>query len=342
MPLSPQDALKELKEGKFSPLYFIASEEPYYTDLVTDYISEHALKPEQREFDASLLYGKDTSLVQVLKRARRFPVGERQLIVVREAQELSDFSKKDIRKRFEHYIQDPVPSTVLVFAWKHKKFDAKTKLAKLLDQSAKLVIGKRLYEDKLPMWIQQYVKQKGFSIATPATILLTEHIGLDLSRLSKELDKLFLNFEDKIQITPEHIEKYIGISRKYNVFELQKAFAEKNQKKAWTIVGTFIKNPQDHPVIPIISSLYGFFIKILLTHEYKKRYNTVNKFELAKALGVPPFFVNDYTLAIRNYSLSKTLYIITKLQEADLCSKGIQEPSDQKGLLKELTASILS
>jgi len=343
MPITPENALRDLKNGKFAPLYFIASEEPYYTDLVANYIAENALTPAQREFDATLVYGKDTKTTAVMDMARRFPVGDRQLIVVREAQDLPDFGKKDVRKRFENFVQRPVPTTILVFAWKHKKFDFSTKLAKLLDEKGILVQGKKIYENKLPDWIEQYVRSKKARINGQATLLLSEYIGMDLSRMARELDKLLLNFQgqENVQINPEHIEKYIGISRQYNVFELQKALAERNRTKAWKITQAFLKNPQDHPLIPIVSALFNFFSKVLVVHEHQRGGANVNKFELAKVLGVPPFFVTDYMLAARNFNPQKTIRVIENIQHADLGSKGIAEPTNHTAILQELVSQIL-
>lgn len=334
----PDKVLEALKAGKYSPLYFLQGDEPYYIDLITDYIEENALNNGEKGFNQTVIYGKDVQMKDILSFARRFPVmSERQTVIVREAQEVSDFNKAGARKLLESYIEKPVPSTVLVFAYKYKKLDGKTKLAKSIAKHCVLVESKKIYDNALPGWIEKYFKSKQLRTTPDASYLLAESIGNDLSRITNEIDKMLLNIDAKSLISADTISTYIGISREYNVFELQRVLGQKNVSKAYRMVNYFAENPKEHPVIPIIASLYSYFCKVLIMHQY----GAASANDLAKKLKVNPFFIKEYNLAKQKYSAGKILKIIHYLREADLQSKGINSTANDAAILKELVFKIL-
>lgn len=339
MPKTADSVLKDLKENKYSPVYFLSGDEPYYIDVISNFIEENALTDAEKGFNQNVVYGKDVSLNSVLESARQFPaMAMRRVLIVKEAQEIGELSKDAGRKRLLSYCQKAVPSTVLVFAYKNKKLTKTSKFVKELDKTAIFVDSKKLYDNKIPDWVSKYCKTKGISIQPNAMMMLSEYIGNNLSRLSNEIDKLLLNIgEDKKSIDEKIISKYIGISKEYNVFELQKSLGQKNIFKSNQIIHYFASNPKNNPVIPIISSLYQYFSKLMRVKMSKDK----SQFHLAKILKVNPFFVKDYLNAERNYRLSKLVNIIYYLHKADLQSKGIDSRLTEKQILKELIFKIL-
>ena len=344
MPKKPEEVLKDLRAGKFSPFYFLMGDESFYIDQISDYIEENALETTERSFNQTVLYGKDIQMKDVIARAKQFPVmAMRQVVIVKEAQEITDFGKEDAKKQLQNYVEKTVPTTVLVFLYKHKKLPLNTKLAKAIDKHAILVESKSLYENQVPAWIGNYLQQKKYRITPDATAWLIENVGIELSRLSNELDKLLLNFakadssSQPSQITTELVKKYIGTTKEYNVFDLQRAIAQKNGLKTHKIINAFAANPKDNPVIPIVSSLFGYFCKLILIHTHKGKSNN----ELAAILKVSPFFVKDYAAAARNYNIPKILFVLNALRIADAQSKGINSSAKDGEILRELAVRIL-
>lgn len=344
MPKKPEEILKDLRAGKFAPFYFLMGDESFYIDKIADFIEENALEDTERSFNQTVLYGKDIQMKDILARAKQFPVmAMRQVVIVKEAQEISDFGKEAAKTQLQNYAEKTVPTTVLVFLYKHKKLALNTKLAKAIDKHAILVESKALYENQIPAWIGNYLQEKKYRITPDATAWLIENVGLELSRLANELDKLLLNFgkanssTQPSQITTELVKKYIGTTKEYNVFDLQRAIAQRNGLKTHKIINTFAANPKDHPIIPIISSLFGYFCKLILIHKHKGKSNN----ELAAILKVSPFFVKDYTAAARNYNLGKILFVLNALRIADAQSKGISSSAKDGEILRELAVRIL-
>ncbi|MGF1534280.1 MAG: DNA polymerase III subunit delta [Bernardetiaceae bacterium] len=321
MPLAPERVLSELIEAKkFAPVYFLAGEENFYLDQITNWIEGQVLTPSERSFNQSVWYGKDVSLRQVLLQARQFPVmAQRQVLIVKEAQEIAELTKDAGRQLLMQYLEKPVPTTLLVFVYRHKTLTLTSKFAKALDKHAVFVYTKKLYDNQVPTWIQGYLKSKQYSASPEAVYLLSEHIGNDLSRLATELDKLFLNLPLHTRITPELVQEYVGIHKSYNIFEFQKAIGERNTEKAYRIAHYFAANPKAHPVIPLIASLFGYFTKLLLIHHSRDK----SKGHLAGLLRLPPFVVPEYVQASQRYPLDRTLFAIACLQEADMQSKGV-------------------
>jgi DNA polymerase-3 subunit delta len=340
MPLQkPEEVLKNLQQGQFQPIYFFHGEEAYFIDQLADYIEAHALPAHEQGFNQVVFYGKDLSLGQLVNQARSFPMmAERQVVLVREFQEVGDLRSEEASQILLKYIEAPLPSTILVLSHKHKSLDKRKALYKALEKKAVVVESKKLYDNQVPAWIERYVKEQGFRIGPPAVQLLFESIGNELSRLRKEIDKIAINYPEKGEITPAAIQQYVGISKEYNVFELQKALIEKNVLKANRIIRYFAGNPKDHPIIPMLAILYQLFSRLLMVHQSNDR----SEGHLAKLLGVNPYFVKDYLQALRQYSLPKTIQCIEYLRQADLQSKGVDSGSMNEGdILQELVFKIL-
>jgi DNA polymerase III subunit delta len=339
MPQSPDSVLKDLQSNKYAPIYFLQGEETFYIDRISDWIENNALDASARSFNQVILYGKDTDMAGILTNARRFPMmSDRQVVIVKEAQDIQDLGKESGASLLDNYLRNPLPSTILVFCHKHKSIDGKKKIAKALDEFAVLVNSKKLYDNQVPDWIANYIKTKGYSINPKATALLAESIGNDLNRIANETNKLLLNLKAGTEIIPDHIHQYVGISREYNVFELQKALMNRDVMKANKIINYFEADPKSNPIIPIITLLFGFFSKVLAAH------TTSDKSDkgLAALLKINPYFVKDYQVAMRSYNIMKTMEIIHYLRIADLKSKGVESGSATEGqILKELIFKIM-
>jgi DNA polymerase III subunit delta len=336
---TPDSILKDLKSNKYAPVYFLHGEEPYYIDSIADFIENNCISPGERSFNQTILYGKDVNMNTILQNARRFPMmAERQVVIVKEAQEVSDLGKEAGDNQLNTYIQKPLPSTVLVFCYKYKTLDGRKALAKNIDKYSVLVESKKIYDNKLPEWVTNYFAQKKYKINPKATILLAEFVGNNLSRLANEIDKLLINIKEGTEVNEDLIEKYVGVSKEFNVFELQQALIKKDILKANRIVNYFEANPKNNPIIPIISVLFNFFSKLLLVHAAENKAES----NLAKILGVNPYFVKDYIYGARTYPLSKVVNIIHYLRQSDLLSKGVDNASTTEGqILKELVFKVL-
>lgn len=331
--------LKHLNAGQYAPIYFLQGEEPYYVDLISDFIEKNALDESAKGFNQIILYGKDVSMSDILNNAKRFPMmSDRQVVIVKEAQNIMDLGKEAGANQLIQYCENPLASTILVFCYKHKKLDRRKAVCKSLEKHAVLLTSNKLYDNQIPEWIRDYFRLKEFKITDKSVFMLAEYIGNNLERLSNEIDKMLINFKEKVEINDHIIQKYIGISKEYNAFELQKAVAMRELVKANKIINYFESNPKSNPVIPIISLLYAFFAKLLITH------STADKSDnnLASVLKVNRFFVRDYTTAARNYPLQKVVSIIHDLRHADLQSKGVNAANLPDGqILKELVFKIM-
>lgn len=339
MASTPESVLKDLKNKKFAPVYFLQGEEPYYIDLISDFIEKNCLSESEKGFNQTILYGKDSNMSTIMQNAKRFPMmSDRQVVIIKEAQEISDLGKEAGDNMLNHYIQNPLPSTILVFCHKYKTLDARKAITKNLDKFAIVVTSKKIYDNQLPEWVASYFAEKGFKINPKASLMISEFIGNNLDRLANESDKLLINIKEKIEIDENLVEKYVGVSKEYNVFELQKALIKKDVLKANQIVNFFEANPKNNPIIPIITVLFGFFSKLLLVHAAEDKSDGA----LAKALQVNPYFVKDYLFGAKTYNLAKTVQIIKYLRQADLMSKGVDNVSATEGqILKELVFKIL-
>ncbi|MFL9843385.1 DNA polymerase III subunit delta [Flavobacterium rhizosphaerae] len=327
--------VNDIKGGNIKPLYFFMGEEPYYIDKLTEYIENNLLPEEDRGFNQMVLYGKDVSMDEVIGNAKRYPMmAERQLIIVKEAQELA----RQIDK-LEHYAENPQPTTVLVFAYKYKTLDKRKKVTKLINKTGVVFESKKLYENQVGDWIKRVLSGKGYSIEPKAAAMLVEFLGNDLGRISKELDKLSIILPQGSTITPKLIEDNIGISKDYNVFELRKAIGERDQLKAYKIADYFSQNPKDNPLVMTIGLLFGFFSQLLQYHGIKDK----SPGNAAKVLKVNPFFLKDYDIALRNYPMKKVSAIVAALRDTDVKSKGVGANSlSHHDLLKEILVKIFN
>lgn len=336
---SPDSILKDLKAKKFAPIYFLEGDEPYFIDLITDYIEKHAIAEHEKGFNQLIMYGKDSPLNVILSNARKFPMmADRQVVIVKEAQSIPDLGKEDAQKLFLSYINNPLPSTILVFAHKHKKLDGRGSLKKELDKKTVFVNSEKVKDWKLTEWVEGYFRDLGHQIDIKAAQLLADSIGNNLDVIANEVGKMLINFSEPTKFTSEHISKYIGINKDYNNFELSKAIGYKDAIKSNQIIHYFIQNPKAHPVIPIFSLLYNYFSKIALIH----RAGSMHENQLAGLLGVPPFGVKEYVAAAKNYKLGKVIEVFAYIKEADLRFKGVDSGSMDEGeILRELVYKIL-
>lgn len=334
-----QSILQKLKNNQYSPVYFLQGEETFYIDKVSDYIEENALDEGMKSFNQIVTYGKETDLQTILTQAREFPMmAERRVVIVKEAQELATITKEQGEKLLSHYLENQQASTVLVFCYKYKSIDKRKKLYKALDKYAIVLQANKMYDNQLPDWVDSYIKEKGRKIDQKAIFVIVENIGNNITRIANEIDKMLGNLDDGAVITPDDVYKNIGISKEYNVFELQKALAYRNILKANQIISYFESDPKSNPLIPIISVLFSFYTKILLVHHAKDK----SERSIASALKVNPFFVKEYMMAAKNYSLMQTIQKIGFIKDADLQSKGVGQVSMKEGdILKELIFKLL-
>lgn len=334
MPVAFEAVMSGLKNRNFKPVYFLAGDEPYYIDLISDYIEDKILPESEKAFNQIVIYGDDTSVPAIIDSARRFPMmSSHQVIIVKEAQSLKKIEDLSI------YLEKPLHSTILVIAYKYKTLDKRTKLVKLLETGGVYFESPMMRDYQIPGWIEKYLMAKGIRTDPSSSAMLTEYLGTDLHKISNELDKLIITLPaGKPVITTDLIEKNIGISKEYNNFELQKAIGERNVLKANMIVNYFADNPKDNPIMLTISSIFGFFSKLLVFHSLKDK----SKQNVAGALKVNPYFVKDYEYAAAKYNVAKTMYIISLLRIYDMRSKGFEDPGTDPGdLLKELIYKIL-
>jgi len=326
---------KDIKAGLIKPIYFLMGEEPYYIDKLTEFIEQNILQEHERDFNQSILYGRDVTIEDVIGTAKRFPMmADRQVVVVREAQELSRTIDK-----LEAYAENPQPTTVLVFAYKYKTLDKRKKITKLLDKVGVVYESKKLYENQVGDWIKRVLSGQGYLIEPKAVAMLVEFLGTDLSKINNELEKLKIILPKGHTFTPNDIEENIGFSKDFNNFELRKAIGEKNQVKAYQIIHYFAQNPKDNPLVVTTGLVFGFFSQLLQYHGLKDK----SQMNAAKVLKVNPYFVKDYEVAFRNYPMKKVSTIVSALRTIDVKSKGVGAAStSQHDLLKELLITIFN
>ncbi len=329
-----KELITDLKNKIYRPVYMLHGEEPYYIDVISDYIEEHVLTDVEKEFNQSVLYGRDVDVATIVSNAKRYPMmANYQVVIVKEAQEV------DKLEDLSAYIDSPVPSTILVICHKYKKIDKRKKFAKDVEKKGVLFESAKMYDNQIPAWINDYLREKNYKITQDGTTMLADFLGTDLTKIVNEINKLILNTPPNTNITPEIIEKNIGISKDFNVFELQKSLGKKDILKSNQIINYFAANPRENPLVKISPILYSYFAKILTYHHIADKSNNNN---VASVLGVSPFFVKDYTDAARSYPEAKLHQIIALIREYDLKSKGVGSVSAADGeLMKELIFRIL-
>ncbi|MEZ4803550.1 MAG: DNA polymerase III subunit delta [Gelidibacter sp.] len=327
--------VNDIDQKKLKPIYFLMGEEPYYIDQISSYIEKHVLSEEEKGFNQMVLYGRDVTVEDVVGNAKRYPMmAEYQVVIVKEAQDLSRTIEK-----LADYAKQPQASTILVFNYKYKTLDKRKALYKTLQKNGVVYESKKLYENQVGEWIRRVLSGHNYTIAPKAAQMLVEFLGTDLSKINNELEKLKIILPEGTQITPQHIEDNIGISKDYNNFELRKAIGERNVVKAHQIVKYFADNPKDNPMVVTVSLLFNFFSQLLHFHGL----NDKTPRSVASALKINPYFVNEYITAAHNFPMKKVSAVVATLREFDVKSKGVGANAIPQGdLLKELMVKIFN
>ncbi|MBF8149909.1 DNA polymerase III subunit delta [Winogradskyella sp. F6397] len=324
-----------IKKGDLKPIYFLMGEEAYYIDKISDYIEDHVLDDTEKGFNQMVLYGRDITIDDIVSNAKRFPMmAERQVVIVKEAQDLSRTIEQLVK-----YANNPQPSTVLVLNYKYKKLDKRKALYKAISKNGGVVFeSKKMYDNQVADWIRRVLAGQNYNISPKAAQMLVEFLGTNLSKIDNELNKLKIVLPEGTQITPEHIEENIGISKDFNNFELRKAVGQRNALKAHQIAKYFAENPKDNPIVVSVALLFKFFSDLLHLHGMSDK----NPRSVASALKVNPYFVNEYIDAARHYPMKKVSAVIGLLRETDVKSKGVSANAVPQGdLLKELLVKII-
>jgi len=325
--------VSDIKNGDIKPIYFLMGEEPYYIDKISEFIEENVLKEEERGFNQMVLYGRDVEIGEIIDNAKRFPMmAERQVIIVKEAQDLSR-----VIDNLASYALNPQPSTVLVLCYKYKKLAKNKKVYKAINKCGVIYESKKLYENQVAEWIRRVLAGKKYKIENKASLMLVEFLGTDLSKISNELDKLMVVLKPDSTITAKDIEENIGISKDYNNFELRKAVGERNIVNVNKIINYFGQNQKANPIIMTVSLLNSFFTQLLIYHSLSDK----SKNSAARALKVNPFFISDYATAAKNYPMRKVSQVIALLRDADVKTKGVGANLPASDILKELLFKIL-
>lgn len=336
--MNASSALSDIKKRKFSPVYLLHGDESYYIDLLSDALEEQVLNEAQKGFDQTILYGKDSNIINLVSAAKRYPMmSDYQLIIVKEAQDLKWKTEEDAMLK---YLESLTPTTILVFAYKHAKFDKRKKIYKAFEKAGVIVESAKLYENKIGEWVTGQFRDAQRQIHPQAAAMMAEYLGTDLSKIANEIDKLVLNIPKDQEIQPLHIEQNIGISKDFNVFELQSALARRNTVKAMQIVDYFAANPKSNPLPVVIGNLGNYFTKILKYHYLPDKSPQV----ASKQLGVHTFFLKEYEAAARNFNRKKTFEVIHDLSVYDLKTKGLDVgPFTENGeIIRELIFKILN
>mgnify|MGYP000134233189 FL=1 len=329
---------KNIKNKEFLPIYFFHGEEAYYIDIAVKALENDVLTEDEKAFNQTVVYGKDTNYNEILSLAKQYPMmGDKQLIIVKEAQDLK-FNDEET-KILEKYVENPVESTILVFAHKHKKVDSRKKVFKTLDKAKMLFHSEPVKDYNLAKWIDDEARNLQIKLAPSISQLLADYLGNDLSRIANELNKMKLVLKDGEVLDGKLVETHIGISKEFNVFELQKALGKKDANTAFKIAYYMGKNPKTNPIVMTIGNLYNFFSNVVLYHTVSHQSPPT----IASELGINPYFVKDYAEAARLYPLKFATRIISVLREIDLKSKGLGAVNMDEGeLLKEMVYKIIN
>ena len=320
--------IHQIRSKEYHPVYMLHGEEPYFIDEITRVVENEILTEGEKSFNMTVLYGKDADSREVVDAARRYPMmADKQIVIIKEAQRM------DTLPNLLSYIEKPQPSTILLIAHKHKKLDMRTAFAKSINKHALVYESKPIYDNQVGAWTTAYLKDHHLKIDHEAADLITTYLGTDLGKIANELDKLAINLKKGATVSPQEVRDNIGISKDYNVFELQRAIGSKQITQINRIIFYFADNPKNHPFVLTISNLFSFFSKIYMLHFLSSSADA----DAARILGVSPFFLKDYRIAARNFPLPKTQQVISLLKEYDLKSKGVDSDGVEEGeLLKEM------
>lgn len=322
------------KKGAFKPVYWLEGDEEYYIDQAISYAEHHILPESEAAFNLTVFYGRDTAWADVVNACRRYPMfAERQVVLLKEAQLMRDIEK------LESYIENPLQSTVFIVAYKDKKIDGRTKFAKLLKEKGVFITTKKIYDNQLPEWTQELLQSKGLSISPKGLALFVDHIGNDLTRIENEITKISINLGKRKTITEEDIEEFVGVSKDFNVFELQSALARRDLAKAIRIIQYFESNPKAAPIQLVLPSLYSFFSKVFMVFGA----GTTDEKGIAAAIGVNSFFAKDYLHAAKAYDFQGVERVLLLLHHYNLKSIGINSMGTaDASLLKEMVYKMIA
>ena len=332
--MSVEKIISDWENKVFKPLYWLEGEEEYFIDKAMDYAEHHILNEQESAFNLSIFYGKDANWADVVNACSRYPMfAERQVVLLKEAQQMKDIEK------LESYVENPLKSTIFVVSYKEKKLDARKKFAKLIKEKGVLLSTKKMYDSQLPEWTRELLRSKGLSISPKGLALMIDHIGNDLTRIEKEIDKILVNLDKRTAITEDDIEEYIGVSKDFNVFELQAALAAKDLPRAIRIIQYFEANPKAAPIQLVLPSLYSFFSKVFMVFGA----GSLDEKTVAATIGVNPFFMKDYLQAARLYTYPGVEQVLLLLHHYNLRSVGIGDiGTEDASLLKEMVVKILA
>ena len=332
--MSPDQIIQDWKRGIFHPVYWLEGDESYYIDKISDFAEKHILNESEASFNLTIFYGRDAKLDEVVNACKRYPMfAEKQVVILKEAQQMKDVEK------LESYIESPLGSTIFIVAHKEKKIDGRSKLAKNLKQKSILLTTKKLYDNELPEWTSQMIKQKGLDIQNKALHMLVDHIGNDLQRLENEVDKIVVNLQGRKQITEDDIENFVGVSKEFNIFELQAVVGKRDIAASMRIINYFEANPKAAPIQLVLPTLYSFFSKLYIASSS----NTRDEYSIAALLGLKGFFAKQYIQAMQYYSFSEIEQALILLHHYNLKSVGISKITEttDADLMKELVAKII-
>ncbi|HPA13313.1 MAG TPA: DNA polymerase III subunit delta [Bacteroidales bacterium] len=334
--MSYEQIIGDINRKIFYPIYFLTGEEPHFIDKISKLIETTVLSEDEKEFNQIIVYGRDILPNQIIQMAREYPVfGNYRVIIVREAQDIKQIEKD---KLLLAYLEKPVPTTLLVFDYKYKKVDGRTSFVQLLKKNGVFFESKKLYDNQVPKWIEGTIRGMGYQINPQAMMLLSENLGTDLSKIENELKKLVINIDKNTEITPDIVEKNIGISKDFNIFELQKALGERNIYKANQIINFFASNSKDNSVVFVIVMLFNYFKRLLIYHTLKDKSDK----NVASKFGINPYFVREIRIASSRYNIAKLRSIISILREYDQKAKGVETaPIEDGELMKEMIYKIL-
>ncbi|MDG1052093.1 MAG: DNA polymerase III subunit delta [Flavobacteriaceae bacterium] len=326
--------ISKIKNKIYSPIYFLMGEETYYIDSITKLLNENVLSDDQESFNKTILYGKDTSVENIISHCKRYPLmSDYQLVVVKEAQDLS----RNIELLSE-YVLNPLMSTILVINYKYKTLDKRKKLYKNIQKFGNVIDCKKIYENHVPNWVENQLKKDLFTIDPKACYMLVDFLGNDLKKIDNQLNKLKINCLNDKNITPNEIEQYVGISKDFNVFELRSAIGNKDLNKALKICD-YLSSNNKQPVQITLTSIFNYFVQLFQYHSLKNK----SKNNVAAVIGVNPFFVKDYVESSKNFSMKKISNIISLIKDCDLKSKGLFSTNiSNKDLLRQLMVQIFS
>ena len=330
--------LKNIKNKVYQPLYFLQGEEPYFIDQVMKSLENDILPEEERDFGLTILYGKDANVADIVAAARQYPMfGERQVILVKEAQNLALGEKE--RPILEAYAENPTPSTILAFGYKGKKLNGSLRLGKILSHSKAIFTADPIREDKMPAWISTELKSAGITAEPNVSHLLAEHLGNDLSRVANELQKLKIILKPGETLSAGLVESHIGISKDFNIFELQRAVGRKDAGAAMKIAYYLAKNMKNTPLVMVVGNLYTLFSNLII-------YQTssgASQQDLGRMMGVAPFFVKDYAFYSQRYTLKHATRALSVIREMDMKGKGLGvKQASQEDILTELVYKIVN